>query len=177
MVKHKEGEKEGEWWAKVRARGPRRAWRWWGTSWGVQGMRSPAGSLILGGSPQGGGRLEGLPLALPLSLQPAFRGRGVGGPHGRVSDAWTTSPGPYHLDGRAMTAAGAGLPRLLTARGPALGLRAACGACTREAPRSDHEAGGAGRGWQSPLLWAGSACEPAEKVIPLLFPGYFDGVR
>lgn len=53
---------------------------WWGDFPGRPGMQSPAGESHLGGSPQGGGRLEGLPSAPPLSLRPAFRGRRGEGP-------------------------------------------------------------------------------------------------
>lgn len=99
----------------------------------------------------------------------------------RVSDAWTTSPGPYHLDGRAWTAAPGALAAASAHRiakpggsAPPRGLWSLHpgGAPLQTARLGAQGVGGKARSSGQPLL-----VNQAEKVIPLSFPGYFDGVR
>lgn len=99
----------------------------------------------------------------------------------RVSDAWTTSPAPPPLE--------PWLPRPLTeSRSPVSPhLHGACGACTQEVPlfrpqrwghpASDPGLGAQGVGYKARASEQVLPVNQVEKMIPLLFPGYFDGVR
>lgn len=99
----------------------------------------------------------------------------------RVSDAWTTSLGPYHLDGRAWTAAAGAVAATSAHRiaksggsGPPQGLWSLH---PGGAPLQTTRLGAQGVGGKARSSGQALLVNQAEKVIPLLFSGYFDGVR